>query len=243
MSQLEKPLKSGNQPDVIVAGVIKNIPDISHLQFNFLFPYRDLDEVLRADWHNTMYYTYILLNKKTNYNYVSEKISDYLKTPTPESTSSLYLQPLKKIHLYSTPLRLPVATAGNILYVNIFTILALFILFIACINFVNLTTARSGNRAKEIGIRKVLGASISGIISLLSKEFVKWVAIANLIAWPVGYFLVKNYFLQNYACKTKIGLEIFIFSTLGSLLIAIFTVSYQSIKASLANPVKTLKYE
>lgn len=69
------------------------------------------------------------------------------------------------------------------------------------------------------------------------------VGIANLPAWPVGYYFVVNYLMPNYAYKTKIGLEIFIFSALGSLLIAVFTVSYQSIKASLTNPVKTLKYE
>ena len=107
------------QPDIIVTGVIKDIPDNSHLQFNFLFPYSALNERMRSDWHNTMYYTYILLHKETNYQTVSEKISNYLKIPIPESTSSLYLQPLKKIHLYSSNLRLPVMTAGNIHFHNI----------------------------------------------------------------------------------------------------------------------------
>jgi len=97
-------------------------------------------------------------------------------------------------------------------------------------------------KTKEIGIRKVLGASVSNIILFLSKEFIKWVLVANIIAWPVAYILGYKW-LQNYAYRTSIALWVFLMAAALSLVIALLTVSYQAIKAALANPVDTLRYE
>jgi len=94
---------------------------------------------------------------------------------------------------------------------------------IAYINFMNLTTARSSTRAIEIGIRKVMGASVSGITILLTRDFMKWIIVANVIAWPTAYFAM-NKWLQNYAYRTSIGVGIFIL-------------------AAVANPVDSLRYE
>jgi len=115
-------------------------------------------------------------------------------------------------------------------------------LCIACLGLVGLASFSAENRTKEIGIRKVLGSSISGIVILLSKEFTKWVILANGIAWPIGYYAM-NKWLKNFAFRTEIGIGIFFLSALAALAIALVAVSYQSIKAALANPVEALRYE
>jgi putative ABC transport system permease protein len=97
-------------------------------------------------------------------------------------------------------------------------------------------------RTKEIGIRKVLGASVGNVVQLLSREFVVLVILANIIAWPVAYFVMTRW-LKNFAYRTEIGLLTFLLSGFAALVIAIFTVCSQSIKAALANPVDSLRYE
>ncbi len=115
-------------------------------------------------------------------------------------------------------------------------------IFIACLGLFGLASFMAERRTKEIGIRKVLGAKIAGIVLLLSKEFAFWVLIANIIAWPIAYF-VANKWLTTFAYRINLGWELFIFSAILALAIAIFTVSYQAIKAAVANPVESLRYE
>jgi putative ABC transport system permease protein len=97
-------------------------------------------------------------------------------------------------------------------------------------------------RTKEIGIRKVLGAQISNITWLVSKEFFILVIVANIIAWPIAYYFM-NKWLYNFAYRINIGLGIFLASSVIALVIALLTVSYQTIKAAMANPVDSLRYE
>jgi len=120
-----------------------------------------------------------------------------------------------------------------------FTCLAI---FIACLSLYGLVAFIAERETKEIGIRKVLGASIIGITAMLSKEFAKWVLLANVIAWPVAYF-VMHMWLQNFAHRTSIRLWAFILSSILALVITLLTVSYQSFKAAVANPAESLKYE
>jgi putative ABC transport system permease protein len=122
---------------------------------------------------------------------------------------------------------------------QIFTILGI---FIACLGLLGLASFIAEQRTKEIGVRRVLGATISQVIVLLSKEFTKWVLIANLIAWPLAYFAARKW-LQNFAYKMTIGLEIFIFAAILALIIALCTVGFQAIKAAIANPVDSLRFE
>jgi len=115
-------------------------------------------------------------------------------------------------------------------------------IFIGCLGLFGLASFAVERRTKEIGIRKILGASNQGLVFLLSKEFTKWVLIANIVAWPLAYYAM-NQWLKGYAYHTSIDLWIFIFSGFLALVIALFTVSIQSIKAAVANPVKSLRYE
>jgi putative ABC transport system permease protein len=120
-----------------------------------------------------------------------------------------------------------------------FTALAI---IIGCLGLFGLSTFSAEQRTKEIGIRKVVGATIPNVILLLVREFTKWVFLAVFIAWPVGY-LIMNKWLQNFAYRTKLGFDTFLLSALLALLIALLTVTYQAVKTALANPVDSLKYE
>jgi putative ABC transport system permease protein len=123
--------------------------------------------------------------------------------------------------------------------VRLFSILAI---VIACLGLFGLAAYSTERRTKEIGIRKVLGSSVANIVTLLSKEFVKLVLLANLIAWPMAYFAL-NQFLQVYAYRTSINLFTFIMVGAATFIIALLTVSTQAIKAAVNNPVKALRYE
>jgi putative ABC transport system permease protein len=125
---------------------------------------------------------------------------------------------------------------------RVFGAFAILGIFIACLGLLGLTAFASEQRTKEIGIRKVLGASEMKIFFLLSKEFVRWVLLANLIAWPIAY-LGMNKWLQNFAYRTYIGAATFLISGGAALLIATLTVSYQSIKSARTNPADSLRYE
>ncbi len=122
---------------------------------------------------------------------------------------------------------------------NVFTAITI---FVACLGLFGLASFMAEQRTKEIGIRKVLGATVSNVTMLLSKDFVKLVLAANLIAWPVAYFAM-NKWLQVFAYRIDLGWWIFVLAGSVALLIALLTVSTQAIKAALANPVKALRYE
>ena len=122
---------------------------------------------------------------------------------------------------------------------NIFTFVAL---SIACLGLIGLASFISEQKRKEISIRKILGADFHSIIVLLAREYVKCIAVASVIAWPIGYFVMGRW-LQNFAYRTSVGIEIFILSGLVAFVFALITVSYQSIKAAVANPVDSLRCE
>jgi putative ABC transport system permease protein len=119
---------------------------------------------------------------------------------------------------------------------------ALLTILIACLGLFGLVTYITEQRIKEIGIRKVLGASLPSIVGLLSKDFLKLVSFAIIIACPIAYYFMDNW-LSDFAFRTNIDWWIFALAGISTLLIALFTVSYQVIKAALMNPVKSLKTE
>jgi putative ABC transport system permease protein len=127
-------------------------------------------------------------------------------------------------------------------FLQVFITFATLAIFIACLGIFGLASYTATQRTKEIGIRKVLGASVSSIVLLLSKDFTRLVLLSFVIAAPVAWYMMKQW-LQNFAYHIDIGAGVFIISGLLALLIAWLTVSYQSIKAALMNPVKSLRNE
>jgi putative ABC transport system permease protein len=125
---------------------------------------------------------------------------------------------------------------------NLFILFSSLSIFIACLGLWGLAVYAAEDRTKEIGIRKVLGASIPKIVYSLSKDFTQWVIYANIIAWPLAYFFMVQW-LQGFAYKTNLSIWLFLFSGLISFVIALLTVSFQAVKAALANPVDSLRYE
>lgn len=125
---------------------------------------------------------------------------------------------------------------------RIFVIFALIAVLIACMGVFGLSAFIADQKRKEIGIRKVLGASVPRIVYLLSRDLVRLVILANIIGWPVAYYAMHSW-LQNFAYRTKIGIEIFLLSAILVLVVSLSTMSYHAIKAALANPVDSLKYE
>jgi putative ABC transport system permease protein len=123
--------------------------------------------------------------------------------------------------------------------INIFSIIAI---FVACLGLLGLVSISVNRRTKEIGVRKILGASVDSIVFILISEFLKWVTLANIIAWPLAWYAM-NKWLQDFAYRIDISWWMFALSGGIALLIAIATVSFQAIKAATANPVESLKYE
>ena len=128
-------------------------------------------------------------------------------------------------------------TTGQVLLV-----FATLSVFIACLGLIGLITFTASVRKKEIGIRKVLGASVVNLIRLLSNEVVKLIIIATLISWPLAYF-ASDYWLQNFANRVDVQPWIYLASTIVLVLIVGFAISFQTVKASMGNPVKSLRQE
>ncbi|MDH4197283.1 MAG: FtsX-like permease family protein, partial [Candidatus Aminicenantes bacterium] len=123
--------------------------------------------------------------------------------------------------------------------INAFTLLAI---GISCLGLFGMASFMAQQKTKEIGVRKVLGASVSRIVFLMTRETVRWVLFANLVAWPVAFLVVRSW-LNDYPYRIKIGVEVFIIAGLATLTIALLTVIYQAVKAALADPTHSLRYE
>lgn len=125
---------------------------------------------------------------------------------------------------------------------QLFFYFALLAIFISCLGLLGLTAYTVAQRTKEIGIRKVLGASIGGIVVLVSTDFLKLVILANIPAWPIAWYVMDRW-LQQFAYRIDVHIWVFLTATMMALLVAILTVSFQATKAALTNPVKALAYE
>ena len=125
---------------------------------------------------------------------------------------------------------------------QVYIIFGALAVFIACLGLFGLASFTLEQRTKEIGVRKVLGASVNNIIFLLSKEFAKLVLIANILAWPLAFYAM-NRWLGNFAYRIGIGWDLFVLSGVLAIFISLFTVCFHSIRAALANPATALRYE
>jgi ABC-type antimicrobial peptide transport system permease subunit len=177
-SPLGKSLTINNKYILTVTGVMEDVPMNSHVRWEFLVPFEFMLEVWEYPeglWSSNSFRTYIQVRPGITKEEVEKKIIDFVQKHH-ETDIELYLQPLLKTHLHS------IQGGGLIQYVNIFTIVAVFILFIACINFMNLSTARSSRRAKEVGIRKVSGATRTKLIAQFYGESIFLTLTAAIIA-------------------------------------------------------------
>lgn len=125
---------------------------------------------------------------------------------------------------------------------SVFTLFAFFGIVVACLGLFGLSSFSALQRTKEIGIRKTLGATLSEIVYLLTKEFIILIAIANLIAWPIIY-LVMNGWLDNFANRISIGAAVFLISALLVIFVALITVGYKTLRTAKSNPINALRYE
>jgi putative ABC transport system permease protein len=125
---------------------------------------------------------------------------------------------------------------------SVFTIFTLFAIFVACLGLLGLASFAVEQRTKEIGIRKILGAPVPRIVAMLLKDFTRWVAFSNLIAWPLAYYFMSQW-LKNFAYRTEIGFWPFVLSGLLMLAVTGITVSYHTLKSATALPADALRYE
>jgi putative ABC transport system permease protein len=174
--------------DLIVTGILKDVPKNSHLQFDFLASMRLMGERGDTSWSYEAR-TYALLEKNVSIQDFAEKIFGFVMEHDKRTRQKvvLHIQPLSKVHLYS------LNGTDPVLYVYIFLTIAIAILIIACINFINLTTARSNTRAKEIGMRKVIGAERADIIRQFIGESIILAALALLVAIGMVYLFLPAF--------------------------------------------------
>jgi putative ABC transport system permease protein len=132
--------------------------------------------------------------------------------------------------------------SGEDKFGKLFMNFAILAIFISCLGLLGLASYSTMQRTKEIGIRKVMGASVSSIINLLSKDFLKLVAISLLIAGPIAWYFMNSW-LKDFAYRTSIGWWVFVVAGVLAVLIALFTISFLAIRAAVANPVKSLRTE
>lgn len=186
-----KTLTVNSSYNIIVTGVIHNESLNSSLEFDLLSPFEIvikeyLGEETRDNWGFNSFGTYVMLEQSVSLENLNQKLTGYLKKYAEEDTDELALQPLTDIHLFSN-LGHDLRNRGDIRHVWIFSALALFVMLIACVNFMNLTTARSANRSREVGLRKVLGAKRLQLI----RQFFGESILMALFALVIALFLVE----------------------------------------------------
>ena len=176
-----------NLHNMEVTGVYETLPGNSTIDCNMIGNFLSSGFNKRIAWDNASFETFCLLDANANTELVDQRLNDILKSAVDKDDQwySLQVQPLSKIHLFSAGILSDSARTGDIKEIKNFTLLALLILLIACINYMNLSTARSGKRAKEVGINKTLGASRGQMI----KRFYIETALVAFIAILLGYFL------------------------------------------------------
>lgn len=248
-----KVLRKNARENVVVNGILKDIPATSHLQFDFIMPMSAIAEsnwdIKNKNWDNFDFFVYLQMDKTFKGDKASIVATNNRMTkiyqehiPPSEIPAEFQLQPLTDIHLHSK-FQADISGHGNIQYVNILFIVAIFILIVACINFMNLATARSARRAKEVGLRKVVGAGRRQLISQFLGESMLITFVALLIAVGLVFLLMPAF--NNLAGK-KLSMNLFdgriMLSLLGiAVLTGIVAGSYPAFFLSGFQPVKVLK--
>ncbi len=209
-SPIGKLMQIGNETHTCeVSGIVSDPPSNSHFDFDMIMSMESWDYSKNTQWTSNSFYTYIVLDPRANWKQVENKLGDLVeKYVGPEIEQYLgfslqhfrdqgglygyHLQPLTDIHLKSK-IDDELGTNGDITYLYIFSIIAFFIIVIACINFMNLSTARSSNRAKEVGVRKAVGAHRSGLINQFLTESIVFSFISTLLALALIFLLLPSF--------------------------------------------------
>jgi ABC-type antimicrobial peptide transport system permease subunit len=182
--------------DFFVVAVARNFPSNSHLQTDFLFPLQTLKTLgweTLDQWDVHRFHTYVKIKHDDELPVVAKQIKDLLRTNTTDRTSSLLLQPLANVYLHSSKINNDMPGRGDIQYVYIFSAVGVFILLVACINFTNLATARSVKRAKEAGVRKVVGAERSQLVFQFFSESAFYTVLAVGFAIGLSWWLLPKF--------------------------------------------------
>ena len=233
-----------NRRDAVVTGIIKNLPENSHLILDGIIPFENWRKSgPLSSWARPAYATYIQLEKNSSVSGIEGRIDQIMKRNLSQMEAKIHLQPLNKIHLHSSHLRFEYAKTGEVKYVYIFSALCAFILLIACINFMNLSTAKASTRIKEIGMRKVIGAEKRQLIRQFFGEALFLSFIAFVLALIIVIFLLPTF---NNISGKNISFEIFINPTILSglafliLLVGIISGIYPALFLSSFRPTSVL---
>jgi putative ABC transport system permease protein len=240
-----KVITLNNQHEFTVTGVLENIPHNTYLQFDFLIPYeimKNTGQTREEDFGTNSIYTFVQLPDGTPPEAVNQKIFGFIRTKNPESGTDLRLMPFTRLHLHE--FFGYEKGAGAIQYVYIFSVIAFIVLLIACINFMNLSTARSTNRAKEVGLRKVVGALKSHLVRQFYGESVVYAFIALIFAVGIVTLLLPAF--SNLSGKelswSVAGIETILIGLLGiTLFTGLVAGSYPAMFLSAFQPARVLK--
>jgi putative ABC transport system permease protein len=240
-----KTIRVDNKQDYVVSGVIKDIPANSSMQFEWLMPFKiywDQSPWLRS-WGNNSLSTYVELKPGVNVETVNKQLYSYIQKREKGSLGHVFLFAMKDWHLYDDFKEGKMTGGGQIEYVHLFTVIAWIILFIACINFMNLATARSEKRAREVGVRKVLGAGKRSLIAQFIGEAIFMSLIAAvfavlvvLVVLPAFNTLVQKQLTIDFSNPYHIVALLLI-----TLVCGLIAGSYPSLYLSSFNPVSVLK--
>ncbi|MFO7447969.1 MAG: ABC transporter permease [Ignavibacteriaceae bacterium] len=247
-----KTILNDNRDPLIVTGIMKNFPENSYMQYDFLGVksdhVKDWPDELKKDWHPRMFSTFILTPSNYSVQALDKKMPAFLEKYVGKEEAKyqrLVLQPLKDIYLHSTDIKFnPMDKTGDIKEIYIFSIIAVFILILACINYMNLSTSRYSNRMNEIGIRKVIGAGRKQ----LAYQFLGESVVTSFIAVSVSVFLVELFLpVFNSMMDKNIEFKFFNDPVLlaglisGALIIGIISGSYPAIFLSAFHPIKIIR--
>jgi putative ABC transport system permease protein len=236
-----KTLQIDRLGNLMVTGVIKDVPHTSHFHFDFLISTRKFGGNIDADWGFYNFYTYAKLKPNSDITAFTKKVQDVYKRNSTDGTNIFYVQPLTDIHLTSN-LKWELEPNSDKLYVYVFTIIGIFILLIAGINYVNLATAKASVRAKEIGVRKVTGALRSSLIGQFLVESVITCLLAALLAVIFAQLLLPVANALTLKQLTVIGNPgVLSYMLIGVLLLGMIAGFFPAIYLSSFKPIAVLK--
>jgi putative ABC transport system permease protein len=238
-----------------ITGVIQDVPPNSHFRFKFLISldtlespgFRNVVHDMLNNWRSHNFYSYLLLREEISSVKLEKKFVPFLERHfnTKITDFDLYLQPLKKVHLYSNNFSYDITTSNSdIAYVYIFSAIALFILIIACINYMNLTTARAANKAKEVGTRKIVGASRIQLILQFLGESIILLFIALVIALLLASLMLpvlNSLAGSDFAIDSENLLSILGFLIAASLILGFAAGIYPALFLSTFQPLHSLR--